>query len=505
MWNFPKLEHGQETGRRWQGHVDCSRGVSETSLLAACIDAVSSSSSSPQSTANQLLDSIEGFVRDEMDVSIEEEEDCHRVRVHIERDATDASLVLCWNEQGGEEVRGKGNVSSSFNSTTSYCRPRWLRTKLVENRSKPTTTTTTTQLPNSFWNQLIDVVSELIRVESKYKGLWDDKDNNNNPDQSLSDFHISYQNMFHAVGVLLCLHSMGVERISCTSIPQHPFHSSGSGNSMEKRALDHAMTKELLLGMAVCPTSDTTPTTPLGVALLRVLSGAHRSDRCQPVSLILHASGSGKRVLSDSDDNHHTIPMNLLVGEPEAPSSSNATATTTTTALIKDNTKKYYESTRWLSDTVTHLESNLDDTTGENLAYVVELLLDHGAMDAWVTPIVMKKGRPAHTLHCLCSEATTQNMIELVFRHTTTLGIRIYPNLPRAKLTRSMISVEPRLPFDTERKGVVNVKVSRFLDDGEIASIKAEFDHCKEISRHSGIPLKVVSEAAITAARAKLV
>ena len=56
----------------------------------------------------------------------------------------------------------------------------------------------------------------------------------------------------------------------------------------------------------------------------------------------------------------------------------------------------------WLMDQVTHMEANLDDTTGEILAHAIELLLKHGAVDAWASPIVMKKGRPAHTLHCLC-------------------------------------------------------------------------------------------------------
>ena len=131
----------------------------------------------------------------------------------------------------------------------------------------------------------------------------------------------------------------------------------------------------------------------------------------------------------------------------------------------------------WISDSITHLETNLDDTTGENLAFVVELLLNNGAIDAWVTPIIMKKGRPAHTLHCLCKsgcvqhEETTKLLMELIFRYTTTLGIRVYKDIPRAKLLRSIISVQT--PYrETSRSGFVDVKVSKFKN-GEIVSMKA--------------------------------
>jgi len=153
-------------------------------------------------------------------------------------------------------------------------------------------------------------------------------------------------------------------------------------------------------------------------------------------------------------------------------------------------------SSLWVSDTVTQLECNLDDTTGELLGHVIELLLEVGAVDAWASPIVMKKGRPAHTLHCLFMQDVESKLLEVMFRHTTTLGIRIYCDIPRAKLCRSFQTVQTRYR-NNELDGKVQVKVSSFVT-GEIISAKPAFDDCQLISKSSGIPIKIVSETALS-------
>mmetsp|Transcript_23468 Transcript_23468/g.34525 ORF Transcript_23468/g.34525 Transcript_23468/m.34525 type:complete len:235 (+) Transcript_23468:872-1576(+) len=175
---------------------------------------------------------------------------------------------------------------------------------------------------------------------------------------------------------------------------------------------------------------------------------------------------------------------------------------------------------KWNINYMTHLEANIDDATPELLAHTLNVMLENGAVDAWIHPIVMKKGRSAHTLHCLCHEKNnngddddddssgcstmTNKLLELLFRHTTTLGIRIQRNVQRAALHRSFKEVQ--LPFlDNERKGVVNVKLGILggngddnsnIIQGEVVSVKAEFDHCKVISEQSMVPLKRVQEMA---------
>lgn len=151
---------------------------------------------------------------------------------------------------------------------------------------------------------------------------------------------------------------------------------------------------------------------------------------------------------------------------------------------------------------LTHMQANIDDATPELLAHTIEILLSNGAIDAWVHPIVMKKGRAAHSLNCICrcDEADYEcldaehRLLKVMFRHTTTLGIRIHRNILRAALKRRFVEVQ--LPHrDDSRDGKVDVKISSFKD-GEVVSVKAEFDHCKVISEENCIPLKIISSMA---------
>lgn len=75
-------------------------------------------------------------------------------------------------------------------------------------------------------------------------------------------------------------------------------------------------------------------------------------------------------------------------------------------------------------DELTLLETNVDDVTGELLGHVIRRAFDAGARDAWVTPIVMKKSRPAHTVHVLATRASAEELERLLFAETGTLGIR---------------------------------------------------------------------------------
>jgi uncharacterized protein (TIGR00299 family) protein len=86
------------------------------------------------------------------------------------------------------------------------------------------------------------------------------------------------------------------------------------------------------------------------------------------------------------------------------------------------------------------LEVNLDDATGETLAHAVSALLGAGAHDAWVTPIVMKKGRPAHTVSALCDPAVGVSMAEVLTHATGSLGVRgtTLERWPRARLESSV-------------------------------------------------------------------
>lgn len=127
------------------------------------------------------------------------------------------------------------------------------------------------------------------------------------------------------------------------------------------------------------------------------------------------------------------------------------------------------------------LEANVDDVTGEVLAHTVASLLDAGAHDAWITPIVMKKGRPAHTVHALCDPALVTQVSQVLTAETGTLGVR-GTRLERWPAPRSadevLVDGHP-----------VRVKVSP-------GRVKAEHDDAATVARATGRPLRsVLAEA----------
>lgn len=130
------------------------------------------------------------------------------------------------------------------------------------------------------------------------------------------------------------------------------------------------------------------------------------------------------------------------------------------------------------------LEANIDDMTPEHLSHCLGVLLCEGALDAWVTPIVMKKGRAAHTLHALCHPSDQDRILQTIFRHSSTLGVRI-TEVERAVLARKMIQVA----YDD--KNIVDVKVGYMGD--EIVSVKAEFDQCQSISNEKSEPIRTIA------------
>jgi uncharacterized protein (TIGR00299 family) protein len=135
---------------------------------------------------------------------------------------------------------------------------------------------------------------------------------------------------------------------------------------------------------------------------------------------------------------------------------------------------------------VSMLEANLDDATGEQLGRAVAALLEAGAHDAWVTPVVMKKGRPGHTLHALCDPVLT-DQLRRIFRETTgTFGVRSLSG-ERWPAARDAVAVD----VDGE---VVRVKVSP-------GRVKAEFDDVVRAADRTGLPLHVVTSRAEDAGR----
>ncbi|MCB0972503.1 MAG: nickel pincer cofactor biosynthesis protein LarC [Acidimicrobiales bacterium] len=130
---------------------------------------------------------------------------------------------------------------------------------------------------------------------------------------------------------------------------------------------------------------------------------------------------------------------------------------------------------------VVELQANVDDATGEVLAHTVAALLEGGAHDAWLTPIVMKKGRPAFTVHALVDVALVEQLSEVLASETGSLGVRA------ARLERWPA------PRTHERVLVDDLSVRVKVSPGRV---KAEFDDAEEVARRTGRPVRSVIEEA---------
>ena len=133
------------------------------------------------------------------------------------------------------------------------------------------------------------------------------------------------------------------------------------------------------------------------------------------------------------------------------------------------------------------LETNVDDATGEVIAHTIASLIAAGAHDAWASPIVMKKGRPAHTVHVLCDPSATQLIGALLLRETGSLGLR-GTALRRWPQQR------------TERQVVVDGYTVRAKV--ALGRVKVEYDDAAAAANALGRPLReVLAEAAALAER----
>ena len=133
------------------------------------------------------------------------------------------------------------------------------------------------------------------------------------------------------------------------------------------------------------------------------------------------------------------------------------------------------------------LECNLDDLNPEIMPYVLEKLLAAGALDAWLQPVIMKKGRPAQTLKVLCRPEQRQVMEPIMFAETTTLGVRAFV-VERTALERRWKTVQT--PWG-------GVRIKEGLLDGKVVNAVPEFEDCKKIAEANGVPLKAVEVAAL--------
>ena len=211
---------------------------------------------------------------------------------------------------------------------------------------------------------------------------------------------------------------------------------------------------ELLTGVPLVGRGETELVTPTGAALLTVL--AEGFDELPAMTVAATGYGAGGRDLE--------LPnvLRVLLGAELRPSQRSEGEV---------------------------ISTNLDDLSPEILPHVVERLLAAGAQDAWVTPIIMKKGRPGYTLSVLTDRSHRTALLEVVYRETSTLGTRVV-SVVKDALDRSFL--------DVEVEGLrVRVKIGR--RQGNVTSVAPEHEDARRVSAETGLPLKEVYARALSA------
>jgi len=202
--------------------------------------------------------------------------------------------------------------------------------------------------------------------------------------------------------------------------------------------------------------------TPTGAALVRALEPTFTQ---QPAMRVEHIGyGAGTR-------NPAGFPNVLRLSIGEAINDA-------TDATPQDHT-----------ETVTVIETALDDLSPQVLAYVTETALARGALDVMLTPVIMKKGRPGTLLTVLCNASESDALQRLILIETSTLGVRIRHDR-RACLDRSHITVQTAY-------GAIRIKIGSL--SGTALNVAPEFEDCRTAAAQHSVPLKQVQQAAIAA------
>jgi uncharacterized protein (TIGR00299 family) protein len=258
------------------------------------------------------------------------------------------------------------------------------------------------------------------------------------------------------VGANLALHLLGVERVFVS-----PVHLGGGTIHCDHGVMPvpAPATAALLKGCPVVGDSlDAELATPTGAAL--AVSWAEAFGPMPAMTLAAVGHGAGGRDLPDRAN-----VLRAAAGEIAAGHAGVAGAVTVIEALI-------------------------DDMSGEMLAPAIDALLDAGALDAFVTPVMGKKGRSAHLVTALCDPPLRPVVTRTLFEHTTTLGLR-FREERRAVLERAWRAVST--PY-----GPVRVKMG--ILDGVPTVFHPEFEDCRACAVENGVPVRRVAEAAQAAA-----
>ena len=250
-------------------------------------------------------------------------------------------------------------------------------------------------------------------------------------------------------GACIGLHLLGVETVHCSALPVGGGMVDGPHGRIPVPAPG---TAELLRGFPVVDTGVKRELlTPTGAAILTTLAA---SAGAMP-AMTVQSVGYGAGTLDLETPN----VVRLFVGE--------AAGTPAT-------------------ETIVQVETTVDDMSPQLYETLMERLFEAGALDVYLTPVVMKKSRPGVVVTALCEPAAVTALTRTCFEESTTIGVR-WTAYQRHRLPREMVSLATSY-------GTVAFKVSRL--EGRVVTVTPEFDEVRRIAREKGLPVREVLEQA---------
>lgn len=261
------------------------------------------------------------------------------------------------------------------------------------------------------------------------------------------------------VGAAVCLDILGIERVYTTPVR------TGSGGTIRTQhgvmPIPAPATVELLKGYPIEMTDIPHElTTPTGATIVATLS-AGILDRSTPMRVEAIGYGAGSKQFAGLPN-----MLRLVIAELDA------------AALPPDAATSAKHESGMIDEDLVLLETNIDDMNSELFPFVIERLLAAGARDAWLTPVLMKKGRPAQIFSVLADRATRDALADLLLRETTTTGIRMMDVLRRS-VPREIVTIDCVF-------GPVRVKV---VTRGEVRVHVPEYEECRRIALERNLPL----------------
>ncbi len=294
------------------------------------------------------------------------------------------------------------------------------------------------RLPSDFKNRVRDVFKTLAKAEAKIHNL------------SLDNVHFhelgSYDTIVDVVGVLFSVNYLKIERIMCSHIPLGYGHIKGIHGTIP---IPSPATLELLKDAPVYGSGIREElVTPTGALLIKTLCDGFGDLPDMEIDAIGYGLGS-------RDFPQRPNLLRIICGRPTI---------------------------RTISDNVTVVEANIDDSNPEWLGYLMERLLSEGALDVTLIPAYMKKNRPGCILQVMTTMESIDLLIKIIFSESSTLGVR-YGFMKRRVLERMEREVES--PWG-------KIKVKEVKDVNGKINIFPEFEECKKIAQKHRISLKEI-------------